>query len=105
MKLFAEVLPKLSDALERILREENQPNIAAQIKRISIYEKDITGNNEWWGVYTQPRPHGSYGPNHETIPLLFDGEMVNIDVVTGNIAYIEIAGRKDLKETIQNEIQ
>ena len=103
---FAEILPEFSAAIENALRIENRPQIADQLKMIPIVGRCRCDgdSDEWWGIYTLAQPKGAYGPTSETIPLLFDGNMVNLDVVNGKIAYMEIAGRRDLKEIIDNEI-
>jgi hypothetical protein len=50
--------------------------------------------------YTQPKPEGSFGPGHRNVALTPEEGMLILDVVTGEIACVEVLDRKDVRRKL-----
>jgi len=49
---------------------------------------------------TLPKPEGSFGPGHRNVVLTTDEGMLVLDVVTGEIACVEVLDRKDVRRKL-----
>ena len=50
--------------------------------------------------YTQPKPNGGFGPGHRNVRLMPEEGMLILDVVSGEIACLEVLDRKDVREKL-----
>ena len=89
--LVVDVLSRLAQAVTRCLREEGEDELAEQIPTLRVLAPCPCKDDFCQSFYTAPhKPGERYDGDHRTVPLLPDGEMVNLDVVEGRIVHIEI---------------
>jgi hypothetical protein len=50
--------------------------------------------------YTQPKPEERYGPEHDCMDLDAGEGMVLLDLVTGQIAQVEVLNRDDVRRKL-----
>ena len=48
----------------------------------------------------QPKPEGTFGPGHRNVALTPDEGMLVLDVVTGEIACVEVLDRKEIRQKL-----
>jgi hypothetical protein len=98
--LLAETLPEFAQELQRLLQAQ-KPELAVQVPILKIVEGCGCGDDFCASFYTQPKPNGAYGPDHDT--LLLDTEapgMLILDVVDGVISFIEVLYRPDVRQKL-----
>jgi hypothetical protein len=84
--LLADVLPEFAAELQQLLTEKGEPELAAQVPGLMIFDRCRCGDDICCGTfYTQPKPEGGYGPGHWNVGLTPDEGMLILDVVTGKI--------------------
>jgi hypothetical protein len=93
---LADVLPVFATELRQLLEEQGEPELAAQVPGLKIFDFCST-------FYTQPKPEGAYGPGHRNVALRPEDGMLILDVVGGEIACVEVLDRNDVKHKL-NEI-
>jgi hypothetical protein len=98
--LLAETLPEFAQELQRLLQTQ-KPELAVQVPILKIVEGCGCGDDFCASFYTEPKPHGAYGPGHDT--LLLDTEapgMLILDVVDGVISFVEVLYRLDVRQKL-----
>jgi hypothetical protein len=60
--LLADVLPHFSTELQHLLTEKGEPELAAQVPGLMIFDRCRCGDNFCAIFYTQPKLKGSLGP-------------------------------------------
>ena len=100
MRLTA-ALPEFAAELEGLLRAAGELDLASQTRDLAILDRCRCGEDFCSTFYPLPKPKGSYGPNHHTVVLSPKDGMVNVDVVDGKIACVEVLYRDDVKEKLQ----
>jgi hypothetical protein len=98
--LLAETLPEFAQELQRLLQAQ-KPELAVQVPILKIVEGCGCGDDFCASFYTQPKPNGAYGPGLDT--LLLDTEapgMLILDVVDGDISFIEVLYRPDVRRKL-----
>ena len=98
--LLSEVLPPFVRELEKLLGEQGEHELAAQVPELRIVERCRCGDDFCGTFYAQPRPKGSYGPNHRNVELSPKVGMLILDVVDGKIACVEVLYRDDIRRAI-----
>src|SRR4051794_9482109 len=90
--LVVDVLPRLAQELLRELTAQGEHDLAAQISELRVVAPCPCKDTFCQSFYTADHTpgHRYEGDDHRTIPLLPDGEMVNLDVVDGKIVHVEI---------------
>jgi len=97
---LSEVLPLLSQELERLLNDTGEANLASQVSGLRILERCRCGDDFCASFYTQPKPYGPYGPGHRNVILEPAKGMLILDVVDEIIAKVEILYRDDIRQTL-----
>ena len=67
--LLTEALPQLAREIEQLLKKRGEPELAAQVPRLAIFDRCRCGDDFCASFYTQPKPEGRYGPGHELYGL------------------------------------
>lgn len=96
MKL-TEILPLLALDLERLLKNQREIELAAQVPQLAIVDRCRCGDDFCSSFYTQPKPQGHYGPTHRGIDLDAAEGVLLVDVVAGKIAHVEVLNRPDIR--------
>jgi hypothetical protein len=95
--LLVDTLPELALELEQLLAKAGKPELAAQIPGLVIVDRCRCGDNFCSSFYTQPKPEGRWGPDHDCLDLDAEEGMVVLDVVAGTIAQVEVLNRDDVR--------
>jgi len=101
--LLSEVFPELSKELQGLLHGGGEAELAEQVPLLNILDRCRCGDDFCATIYTQPPPVGRYGPNHRTIRTIdLDAEngMIIVDVVSKEIACIEILNRDEIRKKL-----
>src|ERR1700722_2615312 len=96
--LLRQVLPDLADEIRHCLQDDDESDLADQVGSVLVWGRCPCGDDFCSSFYTGPRSRGPWSDEGEdrTIPLLGSSGMVNLDVVAGNIRYVEVLDRPDL---------
>jgi hypothetical protein len=100
--LLSEALPSLANELHQLLEERGEPELAAQVPSLAILDR--CGDDFCATFYTQPKPHGAYGPGHRNVALTSDEGMLILDVVAGEITCVEVLDRKDVRRKLDKAL-
>ncbi len=98
--LLKNVAPELVSELQRLLAEEGEHDLAAQVETILIVDRCRCGDHFCATFYAVPRPGGPWGAGHRTIALSPEKGYLNVDVLGPKIVEVEILYRDDLKAKI-----
>jgi hypothetical protein len=93
-------LPSLSRELTELLIAEGEPDLAAQIEHLEIFERCPCHDDFCASFYTAPRPVEAYGPNHRNVELELENGMIILDVVGERIVKVEILYRDDVRSQL-----
>lgn len=92
--LVSDRWPRLAAELVGALREANEGDLAEQVADLRILQQCDCRDAFCQSFYTQPPPHGAYGPGHRNVGLSPDRPgMLVLDVVDNLIMYVEVIGR------------
>ena len=82
-------------------KREGRSDLAQQITGLPIVDRCRCGHDFCGTFYTVPKPHGAWGPDHETIMLeSAETGMINIDLVGGRIVEVEALYRDDVRAAL-----
>jgi hypothetical protein len=100
--LLTDTLPEFATELQQLLTEKGEPDLAAQVPGLLIFDCCRCGDDICCGTfYTQPKPEGAYGPGHRNLRLMpNEGTLLILDVVRGEIACVEVLDREDVREKL-----
>jgi hypothetical protein len=98
--LLIDVLPELARELERLLKNQSELDLAAQVPALLIVDRCRCGDAFCASFYTQPKPGGAYGPDHNCLDLDAAEGMLILDVVAGRIAHVEVLNRDDVRRKL-----
>jgi len=94
---IGEIFPSLSQELQSLLIALGEPDLAAQVPNLRIFERCRCFDDYCATFYTKPRPHGGFGSGHRSVPLApAKGELI-LDVVDDAIAAVEVFHRDDIR--------
>src|SRR5258707_2854276 len=96
--LLTDVLPNVAAELQTLLIAAERAELASQVQGLKIVDRCMCGDNFCASFYTQPKPTGSYGPNHECLELEPAEGMLILDIVNGLIAHVELLNRDDVRK-------
>ena len=99
-KRLIDVVPSLAAELATLLVEAEEPELAAQIRGLGIVDRCRCGDDFCGSLNTQPKPNGSYSPDHRTLALTPDKGMVIIDVVASRIMFVEVLYRDAIRKAV-----
>ena len=101
--LISESLPAFAAELERALRQDGEPALAAQISSLRIVDRCRCGDDFCATFYTVARPKGAWadlGQYECTQVEAIDRGMVILDLVDRRIASVEVLSRDDVREKL-----
>jgi hypothetical protein len=89
--------------LEHLLVAVERPELAAQVQTLRVTRRDRCGDDFCQSFYTAAPPRGDWQSEgqHESVPLNPDAGMVILDVVDGQIRFVEVLYREDVKEGLK----
>ena len=97
-------LPSLASELQSLLLEANEPELAAQILDLKIVDRCRCGDDFCGSFYAEPKPHGSYGPNHRNVALTPEEGWLILDVVAGKIMFVEVLYRREIRDVLVDAV-
>ena len=101
MPSLIEILPLLAEEITELLSKHNEHELAAQVAKLTVVDRCRCGDDFCATFYTQPKPDGSYGPNHRNVDLEPEHGYLILDVVSEQIMAIEVLYRDEIRRTIQ----
>jgi hypothetical protein len=101
-KPLVEVLPDLALEIERLLKIQEEPDLAAQVIGLRILNRCRCGDDFCSTFYVQPKPEGAYGPNHRNIVLEPERGTLILDLVDEQIACVEVLHRDEIRERLHS---
>ncbi|OLT27297.1 hypothetical protein BJF79_01415 [Actinomadura sp. CNU-125] len=93
---IGELFPELTGELVDLLHAEGENDLAASVPFLRLTQWCECQDSFCKSFYTAPPPQGKYGPHHRCVALLPDSGMIILDVVLGEIQYVEILDRPSL---------
>ena len=99
-RTIGEVLPAFAAELEELSRIAGRPELAVQIRRLTILELCGCGDSGCAHFYTAPKPAGAYGPGHANVNLPAERGLVILDVVDGLIVAVEVLDWPDVETVL-----
>jgi hypothetical protein len=93
-------LPSLALEMSALLVEAQEPKLAAQIPGLEIVDRCRCGDDFCATFYTQPKPVGSYGPQHRNVALTPSEGWLILDVVAGQIMCVEVLYRDEIRRAL-----
>lgn len=90
---ISELFPELTGELVDLLHAEGEDLLAASVPFLRFVEWCPCKDSFCKSFHTAPPPEGKYGPGHRTVPLLPDQGMIILDVVHGEIQFVEVLNR------------
>lgn len=100
--LLSDLLPELAQEIQRLLIEQDETELAAQVPALRILDRCRCGDDFCASFFVQPKPNGAYGPDHRNVPLAPKEGMLILDVVGEKIAGVEVLYRDDIRKVIQD---
>lgn len=101
MTKVTELLPGFAHELEFVLNAMGHPELASQIDQLEVTYRCRCGDAFCTSFYTGPPPDGAWRAVHKNIPLDVDHGMVILDVVDGQIRFVEVLDRPELRADLQ----
>jgi len=98
--LLADTLPSFATELRQLLTEQGEPELAAQVPGLMIFDRCRCGDDFCTTFYTQPKPAGAYGPGHRNVALKPEEGMLILDVVEGTITCVEVLYRDEMRKKL-----
>jgi hypothetical protein len=99
--LLFDMLPAFAAKLRQLLVENGEPELAAQVPGLMIFDRCRCKDDICCGTfYTQPKPNGAYGPGHRNVALTPEEGMLILDVVGGVIMCVEVLDRADVRQKL-----
>lgn len=102
--LLAEILPEFSAEIAHLLEQSGQPELAKQIATLRIVKKCSCDDDFCASFYTQPKPSGSYGPNHRNVALRPKSGDIILDIVDDQICFVEVLCRDDVRAALKSAL-
>jgi hypothetical protein len=99
-KLLLEMFPALSVEIQRLLAEQGESGLAAQIPQLSVIERCRCGDDFCGMFYVLPKPAGAYGPAHRNVSLDPERGMLILDIVADKIAAVEVLYRDEVRQRL-----
>lgn len=97
---LTDALPAFATELQQLLEEQSEPELAAQVPDLKIFDRCRCGAAFCSTFYTQPKPEGSFGSGHRNVALAPEEGMLILDVVAGEIACVEVLDRGDVRQKL-----
>jgi hypothetical protein len=98
--LLADTLPAFATELRQLLEEQGEPELAAQVPKLMIFDRCRCRDDFCSTFYAQPKPKDAYGPGHRNVALTPEEGMLILDVVGEAIACVEVLYREDVRQKL-----
>ena len=98
--LISEVFPSLGSELEDLLRERDQPGLAAEVASLRLVDRCRCEDEFCATMYTAPPPKGGYEVGHRSLALDAARGHLILDVVDDHIVCVEILFRDEVRERL-----
>jgi hypothetical protein len=96
--LLRDVFPDLVAELRGLLEDRGEPDLARSTDDLRLVERCACKDRSCQSIQTVYRPQGgSYGPGHRNLVLRPEKGMLILDVVDGQIMYVEILDRPRMR--------
>jgi hypothetical protein len=95
-----DVAPGLVTELQRQLFQQNEFALVDQVAELVLVDRCQCGDGFCASFDTVPRPVGSFGQGHRTIPLWSETGILNVDIVRSAIGHIEVLYRADFRSKL-----
>lgn len=99
--LLKELLPEFQRELHSLLVAVHESELAAQTASLRIVGRCGCNDDFCASFRTLPKPKNSYGPDHRNVVLQPAGGMIVLDVVEGNIAFVEVLFRDEIRDRLR----
>ena len=99
--LFSELVEDIRVLLESAARTDLIPSL----EKAGIVDKCRCKDDFCSSIYTAEKPTGSWEPDHETVSQKPKNGMINLDVVSDRIVYIEVIDRPDIHKLVNERIR
>ena len=99
---LVDVLPSFAAEIEALLMKANELELRAQVPEQKIWDRCGCEDSFCASFYTQPKPHGAYGPGHRNVVLEPEDGMLILDVVYGRIMQVEALYRDDIRKVLRS---
>jgi hypothetical protein len=103
--LLKELFPDLVEEIRDLLKAEDRTELISSLETARVVDKCRCKDDFCSSIYTAAKPTGSWGPDHETVPLEPKQGMINLDVVAGKIVYVEVIDRPDIHKLVNKRIR
>jgi len=98
--LLTDTLPVFATELRQLLEEHGEPDLAAQVPGLMIFDRCRCGDDSCSTFYVRRKPEGGFGPGHRNVVLAPDNGTLILDVVAEEIACVEVLDRTDVREKL-----
>jgi hypothetical protein len=93
-------LPDFAVELETVLHSQGAADLASQVSNLPLVDRCRCGDDFCATFYTAPKPEGAYGPGHENVVVEVTKGMTILDVVNGDIRWVEVLYRPDVQRAL-----
>lgn len=98
--MVSDALPSLAEDLRRLLLEQGEIDLAAEVAGLRIVDRCRCGDDFCATFYVRPKPMGAYRRNHRNIELTPKEGMLILDIVGDNIACVEVLYNDQIKSAL-----
>jgi hypothetical protein len=103
--LLKELFSELVEEIRTLLQAGDRTDLISSLESAIIVDKCRCGDDFCSSIYTAARPTGSWGADHETVPLEPQKGLINLDTVAGRIVYIEVIDRPNFRNVLNKMIK
>lgn len=100
--LLTEMLPTFGEEVREALVAMGHAELATQVRQLEVTFRCRCGDAFCTSFSTGPPPEGAWPADHQNIPLDIDHGMVILDVVNGEIRFVEVLDRPELRADLQS---
>ncbi|HTR24603.1 MAG TPA: hypothetical protein VMI10_11515 [Terriglobales bacterium] len=101
---LVETLPALAEELATLLVAAGQFDLARQVPELMIVDRCGCEDDFCASFYTQPKPNGAYAAAHDCLDLRADRGAIILDVVQGQVMFVEVLSREDIRRKLRAAI-
>jgi hypothetical protein len=98
--LLTDTLSAFATELYRLLIEQGEPELAAQVPGLRIFDRCRCSDDFCATFYAQPKPEGAYGPGPRNVVLAPEEGMLILDIIAGEIVCVEVLDRPEIREKL-----
>ena len=95
-----DAMPRVARELEELLLRSEDLHLASQVSDLKIVDRCGCHDDFCATFYTQPKPRGGFGPEHDSCDIDAEQGMIIIHTVAGIIAKVEVLDRDDIRREL-----